>query len=401
VNHFQINNNNLTGIIPSEICDMGSIFITENNFCPPYPECLSEEDIGYQDTSECPVFGCTDPEAFNYGCHEGEIPPGGTGCGNDITIDDGSCTYYPDEFHYNQSQLQGFYIIEDIEIDLEILCDWIGVFNDGLCVGSFPWVGDPTTVPTMGNDGFLTEGYLDFGDLPSFKIYDCSEDEYIDVEVSITDINGNEYNGWVNLGFFIIEEMIIAEDCADVEGCYIYSRELDAGANLISFWALPENTSITNVMSSLGNNVTDVIGEGVAATQTSLTWSGSLTNISYTSGYWVIVDNASTLTLEGYLNENTVYSLHAGANLISYPFPATMGITESIPDITEGYFTDIIGGGVATTQTSPFTWAGSLDEFDGGNGYWVIVTFPFEFSFTNPDGLIILSPETPKNNFRK
>ena len=27
--------------------------ISNNNLCPPYPECLTEEDIGYQDTSEC------------------------------------------------------------------------------------------------------------------------------------------------------------------------------------------------------------------------------------------------------------------------------------------------------------------------------------------------------------
>ena len=131
------------------------------------------------------------------------------------------------------------------------------------------------------------------------------------------------------------------------------------------------------------------------------TWSGSLASISYTSGYWVILDNETAFTLEGYLNENTVYDLHIGANLISYPFPTTMGVTESIPDIMEGYFTGIIGEGVAATQMEPFTWVGSLSEFDGGNGYWVIVTFPFEFSFTQPDGLIILSPDIPENNFRK
>jgi len=27
--------------------------IYENQLCPPYPGCLSEDDIGYQDTSEC------------------------------------------------------------------------------------------------------------------------------------------------------------------------------------------------------------------------------------------------------------------------------------------------------------------------------------------------------------
>ena len=27
--------------------------LQNNNFCPPYPDCLSENDIGYQDITEC------------------------------------------------------------------------------------------------------------------------------------------------------------------------------------------------------------------------------------------------------------------------------------------------------------------------------------------------------------
>ena len=47
--------NQFTGEIPIEICNQGDSTPTlyNNNLCPPYPECLSEEDIGYQDTSNC------------------------------------------------------------------------------------------------------------------------------------------------------------------------------------------------------------------------------------------------------------------------------------------------------------------------------------------------------------
>jgi len=52
--------NQLTGEIPSSICNMDmnwsnpdNFNIYENQLCPPYPECLTEVDIGYQDTSEC------------------------------------------------------------------------------------------------------------------------------------------------------------------------------------------------------------------------------------------------------------------------------------------------------------------------------------------------------------
>ena len=48
------------------------------NSVPPYPDCLSEEVIGYQDTVDCPQ-GCTDSSACNYD--------------SDIYFDDGSCEY--------------------------------------------------------------------------------------------------------------------------------------------------------------------------------------------------------------------------------------------------------------------------------------------------------------------
>ena len=57
--NLKLSNNQLTGEIPEIICNFQFDWnlwgndISNNNFCPPYPECLSEEDIGYQDTSEC------------------------------------------------------------------------------------------------------------------------------------------------------------------------------------------------------------------------------------------------------------------------------------------------------------------------------------------------------------
>jgi len=48
-------NNQLTGEIPVEICNQGDSTpsLYNNQLCPPYPECLTEEDIGYQDTTNC------------------------------------------------------------------------------------------------------------------------------------------------------------------------------------------------------------------------------------------------------------------------------------------------------------------------------------------------------------
>ena len=52
--------NELSGEIPSSICNIDmnwsnpdNFNIYENQLCPPYPECLSEEVVGYQDILEC------------------------------------------------------------------------------------------------------------------------------------------------------------------------------------------------------------------------------------------------------------------------------------------------------------------------------------------------------------
>ena len=49
--------NQLTSI-SDEVCNIYSNleygpFLSMNQICPPYPDCLTEENIGYQDTSEC------------------------------------------------------------------------------------------------------------------------------------------------------------------------------------------------------------------------------------------------------------------------------------------------------------------------------------------------------------
>jgi len=159
-------------------------------------------------------------------------------------------------------------------------------------------------------------------------------------------------------------------------------KELHNGANLISFYALPENDSISNVMSSIEGVATGVIGEGVAANYDN-GWMGSLNTISPTSGYWVIVNDIDSLFLcDAVLTDPEIeYCLHAGANLISFPSFGTIDIGAAIPDDVEGYITGIIGEGVAANNDSVVGWMGSLNAFNGGEGYWVIASEPICFSF--------------------
>ena len=54
--YLNLSSNQITGFIPDEICNLGEInlYLGNNQICPPYPECLMEDEIEYQEVSNCP-----------------------------------------------------------------------------------------------------------------------------------------------------------------------------------------------------------------------------------------------------------------------------------------------------------------------------------------------------------
>ena len=394
----------------------------------------------------------------------------------------------PSEFDFNISIYQSFYFFINSDIDGEPLIedeDWIAAFHDydetmeghcinigdevdgneatndcqdvngdgilsssvDVCVGSYDWSGEYTTVPVMGDDqtqwtagymrgpedfkdcnedgsicdnncnadgticldcdvssapdcsetqweGFWTpdlgNGQYDIGEpffdanvngqfdpegeYPKFKIYDASENLIYDAVPETS-----EDLSWANFGFYNIDILN-----GVLEITVSYSIPMHYGANLVSFHALPEDVSLASVMESLGDAVTGVIGEGVAASPNPvLGWVGSLSEIERTSGYWIKMDAAINLELEDAIpsDPGTVYNMHYGANLISFPIAGSVGIADGIPDDVEEFFTGVIGEGVAATPNPALGWVGSLSEFEGTKGYWAKVDGAFEFSY--------------------
>ena len=86
----------------------------------------------------------------------------------------------PDLFSHNASQIQSFYYFVTVTIDGASVAsdDWVGAFNGDVCVGARKWdtseCGEGICeVPAMGDDGQnYSNGYLNFGDIPTFKIFD-------------------------------------------------------------------------------------------------------------------------------------------------------------------------------------------------------------------------------------
>ncbi len=143
----------------------------------------------------------------------------------------------PDLFSFNQSSSQAFYFINNIYIDNIGLenDDWLAAFNGDICVGSRKWDTNLCTnnicdVAVMGYDGSTaTEGYMLSGDIPSFKIYDSSENIYYNAVPS-------DNFPFVNGGLFVIENINQSDyycndnpscsGCMDINGCNYDSNAL-------------------------------------------------------------------------------------------------------------------------------------------------------------------------------
>ena len=85
----------------------------------------------------------------------------------------------------------------------------------------------------------------------------------------------------------------------------IFSQEeentifLHSGANLISFYVIPEDNTIENMLSSLGDNILMVVTSNSGSIYTNGMWMGSLQHIESDAGYWIMVENDASLILSG------------------------------------------------------------------------------------------------------
>ena len=339
--------------------------------------------------------GCTNPDACNYD-ETANVDDGSCleedclgECGGDAEIDEcgvcggtgfqqgENCDGSPIEFDFNQSTLQSFYFFQSVTIDSITIesDDWVAAFNGDKCVGSIKWNLNACNgicgVPAMGDDGSdYTDGYMLTNQNPTFKIYDNSENTIHDAYPSIN-------YGFTNNGMFMIESLQNGDPTID------YCIPLLEGANLISFYALPNDPSLSNVLSPLIGNVTGVIGEGVSSIYNSTLggWIGSLTEFNCPSGYWITVINSTQLCIENGMSCINEYHLYEGANLLSFPSPDCVAIGEALPDDMENYISGIVGEGIAATNHPAFGWIGSLSHLCGTRGYWFVSYIQLDFSF--------------------
>jgi len=175
---------------------------------------------------------------------------------------------------------------------------------------------------------------------------------------------------------FLHTSIILADDTT---GNNIYY--FTPGPNLVSFNILPDNTSIDNVFSDIEYNLISIISEGEISHQIDNEWVGSLTNIEYDKGYWIITSAISLLDLEGNIGSPSTYILYPGANLISYPHTISQTIEDGIPFYMNDNLYAIIGENAAALF-SEGNILGSLSYFEPNKGYWFLMNnlVPFEYN---------------------
>ena len=89
-------------------------------------------------------------------------------------------------FAYNVSNQVAFYFFNSVTINGVFIdtMDWVAAFKNDICVGSQQWncSSNSCEVPIYGEYSLNqdTQGYMLNGELPSFKIYDSSENIYYD-----------------------------------------------------------------------------------------------------------------------------------------------------------------------------------------------------------------------------
>ena len=160
------------------------------------------------------------------------------------------------------------------------------------------------------------------------------------------------------------------------------------GNNLISFPGVPTDTTLINIFSdpNLDQHINGIIGQAVASSLLENgNWVGTIAGVNTFSGYWLEVDYGD-INGDGVLddelnfeieqvypaNQNQIYHLQSGANLISYIIPYEQTVTNAFPDETEQYFLSLIGEGLAAQQITS-GWVGNLVYLKKQKGYWAIL----------------------------
>ena len=345
------------------------------------------------------ILGCNDQSACNYNA--------------DSNFNDGSCEYAQENFDCDGNCLLDFDcngVCGGIsELDECGVCDGEGIPNEACdCAGTLPEQNfdcdgncllDFDCNGVCGGISELDEcGVCDGGGIPNGAC-DCTgtlPEQNFDCNGNcLVDIDCNGICGGLS-------QLDPCGSCIDIDlgetecESFSYTLNLQVGANLLSFYSLPLNNSISNILEP--NNQDFIFSilseESSAINQGSNNWAGSLESFNLEDGYWLRSLNYTDLYISNaYDIDFNTYELHAGANLISFPSDQSYHIADLIVDDYAFNIISIIGEGLSAISQDDGTWIGSLEFFEPGKGYWFIVNEDMQFSYNFENPTLFRKPE--------
>ena len=161
---------------------------------------------------------------------------------------------------------------------------------------------------------------------------------------------------------------------------------LYTGWNLISLPLMPEDTSITSLLSPINGNYSIVWEYNASDTadhwkkyDPGVPFGNDLTNMEPGKGYWIMMTSDDTLPISGTVPESTDIDLKISWNLVGFNSLDSQPIAEALSSINENY--SIVWAYNASDTTDHWKkydpgvpFGNDLINVEPGRGYWIMMT---------------------------
>lgn len=211
---------------------------------------------------------------------------------------------------------------------------------------SVSWGASTDNTAVTGYDVYVNGTKLQSVTTNSINLSDLSDNTEYTIKVRAYDEAGN-------LSDFNTEKTFTT-----LKSTVTQSISLSAGWNLISFYVLPEDASITNVFGSNISKVSIVKNNDGFYKPSKADKLQSLTEFEYGQAYLVKANSAFSISVEGVAPTSTTISLKAGWNLLGYP------------KTTEANASNVLSG-IAGKYTELKDLSSSQTTLKPGKGYYI------------------------------
>lgn len=211
---------------------------------------------------------------------------------------------------------------------------------------SVSWGASTDNTAVTGYDVYVNGTKLQSVTTNSINLSDLSENTEYTIKVRAYDEAGN------------LSEFNTEKSFTTLKSTVTQSISLSAGWNLISFYVLPEDASITNVFGSNISKISIVKNNDGFYKPSKADKLQSLTEFEYGQAYLVKANSAFSISVEGVAPTSTTISLKAGWNLLGYP------------KATEANASNVLSG-IAGKYTELKDLSSSQTTLKPGKGYYI------------------------------